>query len=127
MRYAAVLAALVAALSGCSATSGGGAGDRPSSDVITAEEIAKTGARNAYEAVQRLRGQWLTSRGAASLRDPTPRLPVVFLDDVEYGELDRLRSISAAQILEIRFVDGQDAVTRYGMEYGAGIIHVITM
>ncbi|MGD2215448.1 MAG: hypothetical protein PVJ64_01775 [Gemmatimonadales bacterium] len=126
MRYAVVLAVLVAALSACSATSGGGSGERPSSNVITAEEIAKAGVQNAYQAVEQLRRRWLRSRGATSTQDPRLRYPVVFLDDFELGELDRLRTISTAEIREIRFIDGRDAVTRHGMEYGAGIIQVIT-
>jgi hypothetical protein len=126
MRYTAILAAFVAALSSCSTTSGGGAGERPSGDVITAEQIAEVGAQNAYDAVEMLRRQWLTSRGARSTLDPSLRYPVVFLDEIELGELDQLRRISSEEIREIRFIDGRQAVPRYGMEYGAGIIHVIT-
>jgi hypothetical protein len=126
MRYVAILAALVAALSGCSATSGGGGGERPDSNVITAEEIAETGALNAYEAVERLRRRWFTPHGATSLQEPKRLFPKVFVDNLEYGELDSLRSIRVAEIWEIRFIDGRGAVNRYGMEYGAGIIMVIT-
>jgi hypothetical protein len=127
MRYLAFLALLVAALSGCSATSGGGGGERPSSSAITAAEIAEAGVQNAYEAVEQLRRRWLTSRGATSALDPRLRYPVVFLDNFELGDLDQLRGIGVAEILEIRFIDGRDAVTRYGMEYGAGIIQIISL
>ncbi|MGD2153472.1 MAG: hypothetical protein PVG79_09400 [Gemmatimonadales bacterium] len=126
MRFALILAALVAALSGCSATSGGGGGERPSRDVITAEEIAEAGALNAYEAVERLRRRWLAPHGASLLEEPSQQFPVVFVDNLEYGELDSLRSIRVTGIREIRFIDGRDAVSRYGMEYGAGIIMVVT-
>jgi len=126
MRYVVILAALVAALSDCSATSAGGGGERPGRDVITAAEIAEAGALNAYEAVERLRRRWLTPHGATLLEEPTQQFPMVFVDHVEFGELDSLRSIRVAEIREIRFIDGRDAVSRYGMEYGAGIIMVIT-
>lgn len=127
MRYVALLTVLVVVISGCSAKSGGSSGERRSRDVITAEQIAETGAQNAYEVVEQLRRGWLTSRGATSLVDPTPRVPVVFLDNFELGELDSLRGIGVAEIREIRFIDGRDAVTRYGSQYGGGIIQVITI
>lgn len=126
MRYVVVFAALAATLSGCSATSGGGGGERPSRDIITAEEIARTGALNAYEAVDQLRRRWLAPHGATLLQEPKQQYPVVFVDNLEFGELDSLRSIRVAEIREIRFIDGRDAVNRYGMEYGAGIIMVVT-
>ncbi|NIO33187.1 MAG: hypothetical protein GTN75_15530 [Gemmatimonadetes bacterium] len=77
--------------------------------------------------MEQLSQQWLTFRGTTSALDPRLRYPVVFLDNLELGELEQLRGIGAAEIREIRFIDGRDAVTRYRMQYDAGIIQVITV
>lgn len=37
-----------------------------------------------------------------------------------------LRNIAAAQISSIHFIRGTDAVTTYGMQYGAGVIDIRT-
>lgn len=115
-----------AALLGCASTPGAGVSPATRGNVITAEEIAATTAQNAFEAVGQLRRRWLMSRGSRSIEDPSPVFAVAFLDDQELGDLSLLRGIDVAGIREIRFIDGREAVNRYGSEFGAGIVQVIT-
>jgi hypothetical protein len=124
MRYT-LLIVLIAFAAACAGTTSGGGQSGGRSDLITAEEIAGSGARNAYEAVEQLRPQWLRSRGAVSTQDAVPQLPQAYLDNFQLADLERLRTIGAPEIREIRFIDGRSAVNRYGADHGGGVIQVI--
>jgi hypothetical protein len=123
VRYVAILLAVTGSLCACSPGTGGGA--RPQRNVITAEEIAAANVTYAYEAVEHLRPQWMTPRPSRLVTDATPLVPVVFLDDTYYGDLNELWTIAVSEIKEIRFLDDREAVYRYGTTYNSGIIQVI--
>jgi hypothetical protein len=129
-RTAALPAALAAAmvlLVGACATSrpsdaGGGA-----SELITADEIATSHATNAYEAIAKLRHNFLSNRGKTSLLDTSaPSLPNVYLDGVPYGPLSSLSNIPAGDVLSIRLYRAWEASTKYGTGNPAGVIEVTT-
>lgn len=105
-------------------TSGGQPSGRsaPSRDVITAQEVADASmsTQSAYDVVQRLRPRWLRSRGGGSAG-----LPMLVINNVPSGDLERLRSIAAADVSEIRFISSQDATTRWGTGFVGGAIQVI--
>ena len=95
-------------------------------DVVTAAELAAVAGGTAYEAIQRLRPEYLRSRGVLSLDTPTPALPVVYLDDVRAGGLEALHTIRVADVYEIRFYNASDATTRFGTGHPGGAIVVTT-
>lgn len=108
--------ALTVLLSAC-ASGGTGSAPRSSSDVITQEELDTVATFSAYEAVSRLRPQWLRMR--------TPgQEPVVFLNGSQLGGLETLRSIQSSTLSEIRYRNGRDATTRYGTGFGGGAIEL---
>ena len=111
---------------GCSARS---EGIRPepssSSDRIMPSELLDVVADNAYDIVRQLRPQWLRSRGPTSVMEPQGELPSVYVDNMRYGDLLVLQDIPLAEILEIRFISGPDATTRWGTGVVAGVIEVI--
>ena len=96
--------------------------------VITAEQIAKTNARDAYEAILRTRPQLLRGKGAENPTsgDDSGTLPAVYLNDVSFGSIGMLRQIPAASIAEIRFISASDATTRWGTGHAYGVINVLT-
>ena len=96
------------------------------STVITADEVGATHESNAYDVIQLLRPNFLRSRGRTSINTAASEYPSVFVDGQFYGDLGTLRSIIAPMIKEIRFYNGPDAVTRFGMLYGSGVIAVST-
>lgn len=113
----------------CAAASQGGQTGGRRSNTITAEEIASVSASTAYEVVQRLRPQWLVTRGAAGTRAPILEGGlsggiVVYLDGVRRGGVDALREIPAEQVRELRWLDAKDATTRYGTDHSSGVIEV---
>lgn len=110
------LLAFVLLLTAC-ASGGTGATPRSSSDVINAEELETVATFSAYDAVSRLRPQWLRAR--------TPGVEaVVFLNGAQIGGLEALRSIQVSTLSEIRYRNGRDATTRYGTGFGGGSIEL---
>ena len=134
---------------------------------LTLEEITeRKDVTNAYEAVQRLRSQWLkTARSRGSLgsgaaaaegyrpkpeapgaegatpttsgsTDPFARMadprnkqkvgPVLYIDEVKQEEVEELRNIRVAEILEIKYMNGTQASGRYGAGHEAGAILLTT-
>ncbi len=103
------------------------------SDVLTAEEIATTPAVNAYDAVSLKRPFFLKSRGPRSVLGApsappgqTVEFPVVYLDQMYYGDLESLRNIPVTVIREIRYLDTNAATIQFGTGHTGGIILVIS-
>jgi hypothetical protein len=115
--------------------------------LITAEEIAEAGVNTAYEAVQKLRSDWLRagqrqmtvySRAdggsdsprsgdeTGSLSDASSRgvKLAVFVDGTELGGTEELQRIQSNRIEEMRYLSGSDAQQQYGSRYAAGVIQV---
>ena len=101
---------------------------RPTRDrnVLTAAELERVAVETAYDAIQRLRPDFLRPRGRLSLENPAASLPVVYLDDIRLGGPDALRTIRVADVHEIRYLSASDATTRYGTGHPGGVIAVIT-
>jgi hypothetical protein len=108
------------------ASAGTGTGTSHNSDIITAEQVAATHESNAYDVINQVRPLWLKSRGQTSINTGSSPYATVFVDGQYFGDLASLRQIIAPQIKEVRYFNGPSAVTRYGMQYGTGVIEVST-
>jgi hypothetical protein len=111
------------ALFGCS--SGGGRAARGSSSIITRAELNTLDLSTAYDAVQRLRPQFLRGRGSTSIRNPQPVLPVVYIAGVKQGGPEALHRVRVSEVAEIRYIGASDATTRYGTGHTGGAIEVV--
>lgn len=98
----------------------------PDRNVITSAQIDSAHERTAYDLVTRFRSNFLNSRGKNSIVQKVPSEPTVYLDEVEYGPVSSLRSIPASHVSEIRFIEGWDAMTKYGSGHVAGVIQITT-
>jgi hypothetical protein len=116
------LAAVAATLACASATAK--SGPHRAANLITAEEIAGTSTSNAFEAVEKLRPDFLHSHGTNLSRSDSG-LPDVYLGVARYGDVNSLRNIPAMEVLEIRFYKGAEAATKFGMQNPSGINGVI--
>lgn len=95
-------------------------------NVITGAQIASANAETAYDLIVKFRANFLHSRGPNSILLKQPKEPTVYLDNVEFGLINSLRSIQASNIAEIRFIEGWDAMTKYGSDHVAGVIQIYT-
>lgn len=88
--------------------------------MLTASEISGVHVSSAYEAVQRLKPNFLLGMRGQSVR-------AVYLNGARLlGGLENLRSIEASMVQQIVFLNGIDATTHYGSGHGAGILLVST-
>ena len=96
-------------------------------NLITTDEIEEISTTTAYEIVDRLRPSWLRNQGPVSIRSAgTATFPMVYIDEVRSGGVEALNRVSSQIIREIRFINGRDATTRWGLDHGAGVILVLT-
>ncbi|MBI2402053.1 MAG: TonB-dependent receptor plug domain-containing protein [Gemmatimonadetes bacterium] len=121
-RYAVAVLFVLALVVGVSAAEAQGRRNR---NVITAEEIAKSSAGDAYDLIRGLRPAWFVTRGVVSA-DPDAGGIVIYVDGIRQGYLSDLRSIPVERIQECRFLDARDATTRYGTGHPSGVIEITT-
>ncbi len=131
---------LLLALTACRhGTEGGGRGASPTPDgrrVVDQEAIERSGARTAWEALQRTvpfftfrtgargRPTRVEHRGRSSivLRDQ----PLILVDGVEVMDVTALGGMPAADLLDIEVLTGVDATTYYGTNASNGVIRIRT-
>ena len=95
--------------------------------IITEEEVEASHATTAYDAIQKLRANFLTYRGETSFNKNTSQpYPTVYLDGQEFGPIASLRSIPASQVATIRLYRAWEATTKFGSGNMGGVIAVTT-
>ncbi len=123
---------VVSLVGGCASSGAARAGKTITSrDVLTREQIDRVRATNAYEAVERLRSNWMRvpptqmpSQGGAPQVQQNPVL--VYLDGYRLGDVGTLRGIEIAAVQYIRYYPPAEASARWGFNHGGGVIYVST-
>lgn len=123
---AAALAVGLTGVTACATAGSGSAGGRRS-DVLTAEEIAESPARDALEAVRQLRPAWLRTHGSQSISDASPPVPVVYVNRHQYGAAESLRDFRVEHVRELRYLSPTAATTVYGTGHRGGVIEVVLL
>lgn len=125
-RRSLALVALLAVclLAGCAGATTRSRGGHDRSAVLTREELAKTNSGNLYDAIAKLRPEWLTSRGPTSAADMTPTSVDVFMNGTLLGKADYLREVRLLDISEVRYWDAGQASARFGMGHPRGVIEL---
>src|ERR1051325_8412348 len=103
-----------------------GPGESYDPSVITEDEIIASHATNAFDVIHKLRSNFLTNRGATSLKNTGSPFPTVYVDDQEFGPISTLSSIPAAQISMIRLYHVSEANAKYGTHNLTGLIAITT-
>jgi hypothetical protein len=118
----AVVAILGCASAGVTSDTAGRGPVHSNPKLLTAEEIAAAHADvvNAYDAIARLRPNWLVSHGPVSSNPQASPFATVFVDGQQYGELNSLRNIPAYNVDAIRFYDVTEAGAKFGLKAGVG-------
>jgi hypothetical protein len=127
------LAAACASRGGSSAVQESGAPSvaRSNPNLITQEEIASSSAANVYDLIQRLRPNFLRTRGAVHGAPTTENhleavQLVVYMNENRLGNSDQLRQIPLGDIREVRYFSASDATTKWGVGHSAGAIQVVS-
>ncbi len=120
VRYLYLIA--IAATLGC-ATTGSAPRVHRNSNLITEQEIAAINVTNAFEAVEKLRPNFLHSRGQTPFGSESG-LPDVYLGSQRYGDPSSLRNIAASEVREIRFYNAAEAAAKFAMQNPNGVIEV---
>lgn len=97
---------------------------RASANILTQEQLATTNAPNLYEAIRKLRPEWLSSRGATSVTDETPTVASVYMNGTSLGKVDALRDMRILDVSQARYWDAGQASARFGMGHPRGVIEL---
>jgi hypothetical protein len=100
-------------------------------NILTLDEMAAAHAdgTTAYDAIARLRPNWLAAHGLTSTLGGGggTEFAIVFVDGQQYGDLTSLRTIPAYHVGEFRYYNITEAGAKFGLRGGSsGVIEVIT-
>lgn len=121
-----IVIALPLVLFACAGSNKPTSGLNRQNQVITEDEIVASEAVTAYEAVRKLRANFLSFRGRTTLMNTSSPEPTVYLDENPFGPLASLRTIPANQVAQIRLYRSWEATTKYGSGNMGGVIEVTT-
>ena len=93
--------------------------------LLTPEQLDATNSSTVYDAVAKLRPEWLQSRGPISVTDATPTLPSVYLGGNRLGTVEALRAFAVNEIGTVRYWDAGRASARFGMGHPRGVIELV--
>ena len=108
-------------LASCAGGGSGGSASGPY-NVLTASQLRDTNTQTVYDAIRRLRPQWLRARGRTSINAAGPDEPAVYVDGTRYGALNDLGLMDVNQVTRAEFVDPLEATTRFGTNHTGGAI-----
>ena len=94
--------------------------------LLRADEIQTVSVVSAYDAVVRLRPSWLRRRGPVSVTQPDAGQVVAYVDGMNVGGVDALARVPVSAVIEMQYLSGSDATTRFGVGHGGGAILVRT-
>lgn len=92
--------------------------------VITREQMLAGNYANIYDAVAAMRAMWLRPRGVDSFTNPS--IVWVYVDGSRVGDVSVLKDMQPRLVNTVRFYDGPEATSRWGVDNAAGVIHVST-
>jgi hypothetical protein len=104
-----------------------GPGEIGNSQLITEDEITDSRTSNAFDAIHKLRANFLTYRGETSFdRSRSTPYPTVYLDGQEFGPISTLRNVPTEEIASIRLYRSWEATTKFGTGNMGGVIAITT-
>jgi hypothetical protein len=108
----------------CARTPAGTAAERGAINVLTLAQLNATNQENLYDAINRLRPGWLSSRGATSVTNSTPTGVDVFMNGNNMGSAEYLKELRVTDVVEVRYYDAGQASARFGMGHPRGVIEL---
>jgi len=119
-----LLALTTTSVVGCANATSQGQSGRPNGNALTRAELAAANSDNLYDAIAKLRPEWLRTRGPTSATDATPTAVDVYMNGTLLGKADYLRDIHLLDVSEVRYWDAGQASARFGMGHPRGVIEI---
>lgn len=94
---------------------------------------APIGNTTVYDVIQRMRPQWLVPRPGRVMSSDlggsggNASEIIVYIDDVRQPSMDYIRSMKANGLVELRFLEQNRAIQRYGPGHELGAIEITTV
>ena len=98
--------------------------NREARNLLTQEQLAATNRDNLYEAIEKLRPDWLSSRGPTSVTNATPTVASVFMNGTMLGRAEYLRDMRVMDVREVRYWEPGPASARFGMGHPRGVLEL---
>lgn len=117
------LLAMVCAI-GCVSAASQGQSRSSSLNQLTRTDLAAANSDNLYDAITKLRPEWLSSRGPTSVSNSTPTSVDIFMGGSLLGKADYLKQVSVLDVSEVRYWDAASASARFGMGHPRGVIEI---
>jgi hypothetical protein len=95
-------------------------------NVITAPELSRSRATNAYDAIRQIRPELLRTRDPGSLAYFKTNRPAVAVDNTLVGGVEVLRAMPLDTVARIEYVSAWEAAKRYGSSLGNGVVLIET-
>ena len=121
----AVLVFTTCLVAGCASGTTQGRSERTNDTQLTQSELTATNAGNLYDAIAKLRPQWLSSRGATSVTNASPTGADVYMNGTFLGKADYLRDVRLQDVSSVAYWDAGRASARFGMGHSRGVIEII--
>lgn len=125
LRSFVMLVSTTCLIAGCASSTTQGRSARGGDTQLTRSELAATNAGNLYDAIAKLRPQWLSSRGATSVTDASPTGVDVYMNGTFLGKADYLRDVRLQDVSSVTYWDAGQASARFGMGHSRGVIEII--
>lgn len=98
--------------------------ERSSRNQLSREQLASANATNLYDAINKVRPEWLSSRGPTSVTNSTPTSVDVYMNGSMLGRAEALKEIGVLDVSEVRYWDAASASARFGMGHPRGVIEI---
>ena len=95
-------------------------------NVITAPQLSRSRAPDAYNAIRQIRPEMLRTRDPGTLVYFKARQPVVAVDNTLVGGVEVLRTLPTGKLARIEYVNSWVAAKRYGTGFGNGVMLIET-
>jgi hypothetical protein len=106
--YPIAVVGLVAFSLACASAGNTESSSRRNRNILTQEEMVEASVLTLHEAVQRLRPNWLSTRGGSRSMGLQTGV-VVFQGQTMLGEVDILKQFGIDSVVELRYLDGTTA------------------
>jgi len=110
---------------GCASAAQQGQSGQGSGSRLTRTQLEAANSNNLYDAIVKLRPEWLSSRGPTSITDATPTSVSVFMGGTMLGKADYLKQLTVVDVSEVRYWDPGQASARFGMGHPRGVLEIL--